>query len=99
MLPAFTQAMSPIVETPPAILPYTPLLLKFGNLDRRLPRRDGEHGDGNGEIGFLDFWCTLDQATPDVYVELWIFGGRLMLQVGYNEIFHGKGVLSGFGSW
>ena len=94
MLPVFTQAVLQTMATPQATPPSTPLFSSFGNLDGRLQRTYDR--DTDGEIELLDFWCTLDEVTPDVYIGMWTFGGRLTLQVGYNEVFHERGSIERF---
>ena len=89
MGPTFSTTIPRILATPPPIPASSPVLSSFGNLDGRLRRRYGANEtDGKNGIHVVDFWCTLDEATPDFYVGLWTFRGRLRLQVGYNEKFH-----------
>ena len=94
MWPTFATVMPQLLAAPQAVPPSMPLLSSFGNLDGRLQQFYGEKGTGNGGSGeekgieVEDFWCTLDEATPDFYVGMWTFRGRLSLQVGYNEVYH-----------
>ena len=89
MGPTFLTTIPPILANPPPIPASDPTLSSFGNLDGRLRRSYGASETG-GKKGIYvdDFWCTLDEATPDFYVGLWTFRGRLRLQVGYNEKYH-----------
>ena len=89
MGPTFSTTIPRILATPPPIPASSPLLSSFGNLDGRLRRSYGANEtDGKKGIFVDDFWCTLDEATPDFYAGLWTFRGRLRLQVGYNEKYH-----------
>ncbi|KAL8795485.1 MAG: hypothetical protein Q9195_002074 [Heterodermia aff. obscurata] len=92
MAPTFFTTIPQILATPPPIPAAEPLLSSFGNLDGRLRRSYGaDETDGKKGIHVDDFWCTLDEATPDIYVGLWTFRGRLRLQIGYNERYHERG--------
>lgn len=94
MWPTFATVMPQLLAAPQAVPPSAPMLSSFGNLDGRLQRFYGEKGAGKGGgveekgIEVEDFWCTLDEATPNFYVGMWTFRGRLRLQVGYNEVYH-----------
>ena len=91
MGPTFSTTIPRILATPPPIPTSDPLLSSFGNLDGRLQRSyEANETDGKKRIHVDDFWCTLDETTPDFYVGLWTFRGRLRFQVGYNEKYHDR---------
>ena len=89
MCSTFLTAILSATATPPPIPASTPMLSSFGNLDGRLRRSYGPNEtDGKKAIHVDDFWCTLDEVTPDIYIGLWTFRGRMRFQVGYNEKYH-----------
>ena len=90
---SFCTDIPPILATPTPIPSAAPVLSSFGNLDARLQHRYSYEvkeidDEKQNEVECLDFWCTLDEVTPDVYVGMWTFRGRLRLEVGYNEVYH-----------
>ena len=81
MTPTFMQTMPSILAAPQPVPSSIPLLSSFGNLDGRLQKKYGTNE-------LLDYFCTLDEVTPDVYIGMWTFRNKLTIQIGFNGAFH-----------
>ena len=66
-------------------------LSSVGILDRYL--RDTYRGPENGgraRVEVQDVWIALDVLTPNTAMEMWTFRGQLVMQLIYNEAYHGQ---------
>jgi len=64
-------------------------LSSVGIIDRYLQESyESQEDGGRAEVEVQDVWISLDMLSPNVAVEMWTFGGELVVELIYNEAYH-----------